>query len=173
MLNYTSTRKKTVDHINSTAGKVKSVLYDNGIATIDYEKGATIKLPIKAGSGIVIDTDEAGTGLEIHSDNGGGSYDAYLCSNLTDGGYGNGVSFIIYSATSITTDADIIEWFNKNVSSSIYPASGGYKYGGGGSDTAYIYGVYLSPSRTELRAGYVHSSDEYFTVSNLTITKLT
>lgn len=96
MLNYTSTRKKTVDHINSTAGKVKSVLYANGIATIEYEKGAIIKLPIKAGSGIVIDADDTGKGIEIHSD-GGGSTSVYR-HNLTIEAF-DGVFYAVFYST--------------------------------------------------------------------------
>lgn len=99
MLNYTSTRKKTVDHINSTAGNVKSVLYANGIATIEYEKGATIKLPIKAGSGIVIDADDTGKGIEIHTDGSGGGGTVYR-HTLTVNGYGTDFCAVFYLSES-------------------------------------------------------------------------
>lgn len=104
MLNYTSTRKKTVDYINSTAGNVKSVLYANGIATIEYEKGAVVKLPIKAGSGIVIDADDTGKGIEIHTDGGGGGGTVYR-HTLTVNGYGTDFYGVFYSSESTKAES--------------------------------------------------------------------
>lgn len=139
MLNYTSTRKKTVDHINSTAGNVKSVLYANGIATIEYEKGATIKLPIKAGSGIVIDADETGKGLEIHTDGGGGGGTVYR-HNLTVNGYGNDFYAVFYSSSNVKAESLTVLKLSLG-DTFILPVSGAISTGALGA--GYCIGTYL------------------------------
>lgn len=138
MLNYTSTRKKTVDHINSTAGNVKSVLYDNGTATIEYEKGAVIKLPIKAGSGIVIDADETGKGIEIHSDGGGGG--TVYRHSLTVSGYGQDFYAVFYSSES--TKAENLGALKLALGNTFrLPVSGAVNTGALGS--GYYIGTYI------------------------------
>lgn len=136
MLNYTSTRKKTVDHINSTAGNVKSVLYTNGIATIEYEKGATIKLPIKAGSGIVIGADGTGKGIVIHTDGGGTIYR----HTLTVNGYGTDFYAVLYlSRSEKVENLGILKMlFGDNFK---LPISGAINSGALG--TGYYIGTYL------------------------------
>lgn len=174
MLNYTSTRKKTVDHINSTAGNVKSVLYDNGMATIEYEKGAVVKLPIKAGSGIVIDADETGKGLEIHTDGGSGGANVYLCTTGGDATtYGNTISFVIVTSKTLTDLSSVKDYFNDNDLTSMkpYPCSGYYKYGGGGVDSGNVGLVWWNVPNLEY--GYFDgTSYNTGTISSLTITKL-
>lgn len=95
-LDYTRTHKKIIDTINSFGEEVDKVTYVDGKAKIEYKNGGTINLPIKAGTGVVIDADETGTGLEIHTDGGGTVYR----HTLTVNGYGTDFYAVLYLSRS-------------------------------------------------------------------------